>query len=151
MCVCFDFLATLSSSFLNSADVVGLVFDFLCVFVLFCVGLQTQKSEVLLLVGLRRAVMMSWLTTCHSSYRYSQAYTFKYFACTVKYSLSLIKSLKPATFKFLSQVTIDSHHSKSHLLFLQALKFECHLKNALVMFLLSRAQGNINIAHYLYW
>ncbi|XP_049429216.1 phosphatidylinositol 4-phosphate 3-kinase C2 domain-containing subunit alpha [Epinephelus fuscoguttatus] len=33
----------------------------------------------------------------------------------------------------------------------QALKFECHLKNALVMFLLSRALGNINIAHYLYW
>ncbi|KAJ8271475.1 hypothetical protein COCON_G00103340 [Conger conger] len=33
----------------------------------------------------------------------------------------------------------------------QALKFECHLKNALVMFLLSRAQGNINIAHHLYW
>ncbi|KAF7654876.1 hypothetical protein LDENG_00063620 [Lucifuga dentata] len=33
----------------------------------------------------------------------------------------------------------------------QALKFECRLKNALVMFLLSRAQGNINIAHYLYW
>ncbi|KAM7415085.1 hypothetical protein PAMA_019762 [Pampus argenteus] len=33
----------------------------------------------------------------------------------------------------------------------QALKFECHLKNALVLFLLSRAQGNINIAHYLYW
>uniref|UniRef100_A0A665X0K1 Phosphatidylinositol 4-phosphate 3-kinase C2 domain-containing subunit alpha n=1 Tax=Echeneis naucrates TaxID=173247 RepID=A0A665X0K1_ECHNA len=33
----------------------------------------------------------------------------------------------------------------------QALKFECHLKNALVMFLLSRAQGNINIAHYLCW
>ncbi|KAM4573740.1 phosphatidylinositol 4-phosphate 3-kinase C2 domain-containing subunit alpha [Odontesthes bonariensis] len=33
----------------------------------------------------------------------------------------------------------------------QALKFECHLKNALVVFLLSRAQGNINIAHYLYW
>ncbi|XP_068595133.1 phosphatidylinositol 4-phosphate 3-kinase C2 domain-containing subunit alpha [Brachionichthys hirsutus] len=33
----------------------------------------------------------------------------------------------------------------------QALKFECHLKNALVMFLLSRAQGNINIAHYLFW
>ncbi|KAF3706201.1 Phosphatidylinositol 4-phosphate 3-kinase C2 domain-containing subunit alpha [Channa argus] len=33
----------------------------------------------------------------------------------------------------------------------QALKFECHLKNALVMFLLSRAEGNINIAHYLYW
>uniref|UniRef100_A0AAQ4PT58 Phosphatidylinositol-4-phosphate 3-kinase catalytic subunit type 2 alpha n=1 Tax=Gasterosteus aculeatus aculeatus TaxID=481459 RepID=A0AAQ4PT58_GASAC len=33
----------------------------------------------------------------------------------------------------------------------QALKFECHLKNGLVMFLLSRAQGNINIAHYLYW
>ncbi|KAG7281725.1 hypothetical protein CRUP_027797 [Coryphaenoides rupestris] len=33
----------------------------------------------------------------------------------------------------------------------QALKFECHLKNALVMALLSRAQGNINIAHYLYW
>uniref|UniRef100_A0A4W4FJ69 Phosphatidylinositol-4-phosphate 3-kinase n=1 Tax=Electrophorus electricus TaxID=8005 RepID=A0A4W4FJ69_ELEEL len=33
----------------------------------------------------------------------------------------------------------------------QALKFECYLKNSLVMFLLSRAQGNINIAHYLYW
>ncbi|KAF0040416.1 hypothetical protein F2P81_006314 [Scophthalmus maximus] len=33
----------------------------------------------------------------------------------------------------------------------QALKFECHLKNALVVFLLSRAQGNINIAHYLCW
>ena len=33
----------------------------------------------------------------------------------------------------------------------KALKFECHLKNALVMALLSRAQGNINIAHYLYW
>nr|XP_019934575.1 PREDICTED: phosphatidylinositol 4-phosphate 3-kinase C2 domain-containing subunit alpha [Paralichthys olivaceus]XP_019934576.1 PREDICTED: phosphatidylinositol 4-phosphate 3-kinase C2 domain-containing subunit alpha [Paralichthys olivaceus] len=33
----------------------------------------------------------------------------------------------------------------------QALKFESHLKNALVMFLLSRAQGNINIAHYLCW
>ncbi|MEQ2167165.1 hypothetical protein GOODEAATRI_001309 [Goodea atripinnis] len=33
----------------------------------------------------------------------------------------------------------------------QAIKFECHLNNALVMFLLSRAQGNINIAHYLYW
>uniref|UniRef100_A0A8C7YMT2 Phosphatidylinositol 4-phosphate 3-kinase C2 domain-containing subunit alpha n=1 Tax=Oryzias sinensis TaxID=183150 RepID=A0A8C7YMT2_9TELE len=33
----------------------------------------------------------------------------------------------------------------------QALKFECHLNNALVKFLLSRAQGNINIAHYLYW
>uniref|UniRef100_A0A8D3CVG2 Phosphatidylinositol-4-phosphate 3-kinase, catalytic subunit type 2 alpha n=1 Tax=Scophthalmus maximus TaxID=52904 RepID=A0A8D3CVG2_SCOMX len=29
--------------------------------------------------------------------------------------------------------------------------FECHLKNALVVFLLSRAQGNINIAHYLCW
>lgn len=36
-------------------------------------------------------------------------------------------------------------------LFLQALKFECHLKNSLIMFLLSRALGNINIAHYLYW
>ncbi|XP_064169868.1 phosphatidylinositol 4-phosphate 3-kinase C2 domain-containing subunit alpha-like [Anguilla rostrata] len=33
----------------------------------------------------------------------------------------------------------------------QALKFECHLKNALVMFLLSRARGNINVAHSLYW
>ncbi|MCI4379327.1 hypothetical protein PGIGA_G00226650 [Pangasianodon gigas] len=33
----------------------------------------------------------------------------------------------------------------------QALRFERHLKNALVMFLLSRAQGNINIAHQLYW
>ncbi|PWA24473.1 hypothetical protein CCH79_00011798 [Gambusia affinis] len=33
----------------------------------------------------------------------------------------------------------------------QAIKFECHLNNALVLFLLSRAQGNINIAHYLYW
>ncbi|KAK2894798.1 hypothetical protein Q8A67_012027 [Cirrhinus molitorella] len=33
----------------------------------------------------------------------------------------------------------------------QAVKFECHLTNALVNFLLSRALGNINIAHYLYW
>ncbi|TRY58286.1 hypothetical protein DNTS_031053 [Danionella cerebrum] len=33
----------------------------------------------------------------------------------------------------------------------QALKFECHLNNALVRFLLSRALGNVNIAHYLYW
>nr|XP_005159362.2 phosphatidylinositol 4-phosphate 3-kinase C2 domain-containing subunit alpha isoform X1 [Danio rerio]XP_005159363.2 phosphatidylinositol 4-phosphate 3-kinase C2 domain-containing subunit alpha isoform X1 [Danio rerio] len=33
----------------------------------------------------------------------------------------------------------------------QAVKFECHLKNALVKFLLSRALGNVNIAHYLYW
>ncbi|XP_050990973.1 phosphatidylinositol 4-phosphate 3-kinase C2 domain-containing subunit alpha [Labeo rohita] len=33
----------------------------------------------------------------------------------------------------------------------QAVKFECHLNNALVNFLLSRALGNINIAHYLYW
>ncbi|KAF3855194.1 hypothetical protein F7725_023249 [Dissostichus mawsoni] len=33
----------------------------------------------------------------------------------------------------------------------QALKFDSHLKNALVMFLLSRALANINIAHYLYW
>uniref|UniRef100_A0A4W5JPV3 Phosphatidylinositol-4-phosphate 3-kinase catalytic subunit type 2 alpha n=1 Tax=Hucho hucho TaxID=62062 RepID=A0A4W5JPV3_9TELE len=33
----------------------------------------------------------------------------------------------------------------------QALKFECHLKNALVIFLLSRAQANVSIAHYLYW
>uniref|UniRef100_A0A673Z5C6 Phosphatidylinositol 4-phosphate 3-kinase C2 domain-containing subunit alpha n=1 Tax=Salmo trutta TaxID=8032 RepID=A0A673Z5C6_SALTR len=33
----------------------------------------------------------------------------------------------------------------------QALKFECHLKNALVIFLLSRAQGNVNITLYLYW
>ncbi|XP_022535661.2 phosphatidylinositol 4-phosphate 3-kinase C2 domain-containing subunit alpha [Astyanax mexicanus] len=33
----------------------------------------------------------------------------------------------------------------------QALKFECHLKSSLVMFLLSRAQGNVNIAHYLFW
>ncbi|XP_060779986.1 phosphatidylinositol 4-phosphate 3-kinase C2 domain-containing subunit alpha isoform X2 [Neoarius graeffei] len=33
----------------------------------------------------------------------------------------------------------------------QALKFERHLKNSLVMFLLSRAQGNVNVAHQLYW
>uniref|UniRef100_H3C2W5 Phosphatidylinositol 4-phosphate 3-kinase C2 domain-containing subunit alpha n=1 Tax=Tetraodon nigroviridis TaxID=99883 RepID=H3C2W5_TETNG len=33
----------------------------------------------------------------------------------------------------------------------QALKFECHLKNALVVFLLSRAQRSISIAHHLYW
>ncbi|KAJ4938288.1 hypothetical protein JOQ06_002912, partial [Pogonophryne albipinna] len=33
----------------------------------------------------------------------------------------------------------------------EALKFDSHLKNALVMFLLSRALANINIAHYLYW
>ncbi|KAM9480748.1 phosphatidylinositol 4-phosphate 3-kinase C2 domain-containing subunit alpha isoform 1-T3 [Clarias gariepinus] len=33
----------------------------------------------------------------------------------------------------------------------QALKFENHLNNALVMFLLSRAQGNVNVAHQLYW
>ncbi|XP_051581020.1 phosphatidylinositol 4-phosphate 3-kinase C2 domain-containing subunit alpha-like [Myxocyprinus asiaticus] len=33
----------------------------------------------------------------------------------------------------------------------QAVKFECHLNNALLMFLLSRALGNVNIAHYLYW
>uniref|UniRef100_A0A8C1N217 Phosphatidylinositol-4-phosphate 3-kinase, catalytic subunit type 2 alpha n=1 Tax=Cyprinus carpio TaxID=7962 RepID=A0A8C1N217_CYPCA len=32
----------------------------------------------------------------------------------------------------------------------QAVKFECHLNNALVIFLLSRALGNVNIAHYLY-
>lgn len=35
--------------------------------------------------------------------------------------------------------------------FFQAVKFECHLKSALVMFLLSRAQANVNIAHHLYW
>lgn len=33
----------------------------------------------------------------------------------------------------------------------QAVKFECHLNNALVKYLLSRALGNVNIAHYLYW
>ncbi|KAI5620325.1 phosphatidylinositol 4-phosphate 3-kinase C2 domain-containing subunit alpha isoform X2, partial [Silurus asotus] len=33
----------------------------------------------------------------------------------------------------------------------QALKYERHLKNSLVMFLLSRAQGNVNVAHQLYW
>ncbi|XP_039596720.1 phosphatidylinositol 4-phosphate 3-kinase C2 domain-containing subunit alpha [Polypterus senegalus] len=33
----------------------------------------------------------------------------------------------------------------------QALKFECYLKNALVIFLMSRALQNIHISHYLYW
>uniref|UniRef100_A0A3B4BE66 Uncharacterized protein n=1 Tax=Periophthalmus magnuspinnatus TaxID=409849 RepID=A0A3B4BE66_9GOBI len=33
----------------------------------------------------------------------------------------------------------------------QALKFECHLKNSLVLLLLSRALSNVSIAHYLYW
>ncbi|KAM4721293.1 phosphatidylinositol 4-phosphate 3-kinase C2 domain-containing subunit alpha [Rhinophrynus dorsalis] len=35
--------------------------------------------------------------------------------------------------------------------FVQALKFELYLDNALVRFLLTRALGNIRIAHYLYW
>uniref|UniRef100_A0A670HUM1 Phosphatidylinositol-4-phosphate 3-kinase catalytic subunit type 2 alpha n=1 Tax=Podarcis muralis TaxID=64176 RepID=A0A670HUM1_PODMU len=35
--------------------------------------------------------------------------------------------------------------------FVQALKFETYLDNALVRFLLARALGNIRIAHYLYW
>ncbi|XP_069479873.1 phosphatidylinositol 4-phosphate 3-kinase C2 domain-containing subunit alpha [Ambystoma mexicanum] len=35
--------------------------------------------------------------------------------------------------------------------FVQALKYEIHLDNALVRFLLGRALGNIRIAHYLYW
>ncbi|XP_078537168.1 phosphatidylinositol 4-phosphate 3-kinase C2 domain-containing subunit alpha [Lissotriton helveticus] len=35
--------------------------------------------------------------------------------------------------------------------FVQALKYEIYLDNALVRFLLSRALGNIRIAHYLYW
>uniref|UniRef100_A0AAV2KXY1 Phosphatidylinositol-4-phosphate 3-kinase n=1 Tax=Knipowitschia caucasica TaxID=637954 RepID=A0AAV2KXY1_KNICA len=33
----------------------------------------------------------------------------------------------------------------------QALKFECRLKNALVLMLLKRALGHVGIAHYLYW
>ncbi|KAM8939064.1 phosphatidylinositol 4-phosphate 3-kinase C2 domain-containing subunit alpha isoform 2-T2 [Pelodytes ibericus] len=35
--------------------------------------------------------------------------------------------------------------------FVQALKYEIYLDNALVRFLLSRALGTIRIAHYLYW
>ncbi|XP_060131966.1 phosphatidylinositol 4-phosphate 3-kinase C2 domain-containing subunit alpha [Zootoca vivipara] len=35
--------------------------------------------------------------------------------------------------------------------FVQALKYETYLDNALVRFLLARALGNIRIAHYLYW
>uniref|UniRef100_F6PV08 Phosphatidylinositol 4-phosphate 3-kinase C2 domain-containing subunit alpha n=1 Tax=Monodelphis domestica TaxID=13616 RepID=F6PV08_MONDO len=35
--------------------------------------------------------------------------------------------------------------------FVQALKYEIYLDNSLVRFLLSRALGNIRIAHYLYW
>lgn len=31
------------------------------------------------------------------------------------------------------------------------MKFERHLNNALVKFLLTRAQGNVNVAHYIYW
>ncbi|XP_062861386.1 phosphatidylinositol 4-phosphate 3-kinase C2 domain-containing subunit alpha [Trichomycterus rosablanca] len=33
----------------------------------------------------------------------------------------------------------------------QALKFESHLNNALIKFLLTRAQRNVNVAHHLYW
>ncbi|XP_053305716.1 phosphatidylinositol 4-phosphate 3-kinase C2 domain-containing subunit alpha [Spea bombifrons] len=35
--------------------------------------------------------------------------------------------------------------------FVQALKYEIYLDNALVRFLLSRALGSIRVAHYLYW
>ncbi|XP_077177735.1 phosphatidylinositol 4-phosphate 3-kinase C2 domain-containing subunit alpha isoform X2 [Paroedura picta] len=35
--------------------------------------------------------------------------------------------------------------------FVQALKYETYLDNALVRFLLTRALGNIRVAHYLYW
>ncbi|KAJ6665023.1 hypothetical protein lerEdw1_005254 [Lerista edwardsae] len=35
--------------------------------------------------------------------------------------------------------------------FVQALKYETYLDNSLVRFLLTRALGNIRIAHYLYW
>uniref|UniRef100_A0AAR2ITG5 Phosphatidylinositol-4-phosphate 3-kinase n=1 Tax=Pygocentrus nattereri TaxID=42514 RepID=A0AAR2ITG5_PYGNA len=46
---------------------------------------------------------------------------------------------------------VPQSQSKTYFFILQALKFESHLKNSLVIFLLSRAEGNINIAHYLYW
>ncbi|XP_069754328.1 phosphatidylinositol 4-phosphate 3-kinase C2 domain-containing subunit alpha isoform X2 [Narcine bancroftii] len=35
--------------------------------------------------------------------------------------------------------------------FVEAIKHECHLDNALVKFLLSRALGNVCVAHHLYW
>lgn len=86
--------------------------------------------------------MMSWLTTCRSSYR-----------CSQKYPSTWIlnpSAVRPQFPRVPCRLSCRRPLSLSLVCF-QAVKFECHLKNSLIMFLLSRAQGNINIAHYLYW